>query len=186
MFALSSFMLMAGCGGSGDSQASSDSTDTPSATESDQPAPFTKAITKALIADLLQRGDALYDQVSVLPDNTPSTLLAADELVGGEQGLIGSFYVKDRAYQADLPKANLNKDSQDLVTAAGDLAEFETFAYSTAVAVASCNEHDARLNLKVGKAFLDEAHRDFHGAESENWEPPDITSEVTNATQCSE
>ena len=185
-FALSSLMLLPGCGGSSDSQTSSESTEAPSAAETDQPEPYTKHISKALIADLLQRGDALYDEVSVLPDNTPSTSLGADELVGGEQGPIGSFYAKDRAYQADLPKANLTKDPQYLVTAAGDLAEFETFAYSAAVAVASCNEHDARLNLKVAKAFLDEAHRDFHGTESENWEAPDVTNEETNATQCSE
>lgn len=158
----------AGCDSS-DSQNSSNTVDaSPSADQTDQgdqPAPYTKSITKSLIAELLQRGDELYGEVRQLPDDTPSTSMGAAQLVNGDQGPIGSFYAKDRAYQADLPKANLRKDPADLVSAAGDLAEFETFAYSTAAAVASCNEHDARLNLKVAKEFLDEAHRDFswHG-----------------------
>lgn len=182
-------VMLTGCG-SDDSQSSSQSTSSQSSDEgaaaqqTDGPAPYTQPISKTRIVDLLQRGDALYDEVSVLPDNTPTTELGADEAVGGDQGPIGSFYAKDRAFQADLPKANLQKDDPDLVKTAGDLAEFETFAYSAAVAVAFCNESDARLNLKVAKAYLDEAHRDFHGAGSDDWEPPDITNEETNSTNC--
>jgi hypothetical protein len=186
---LVSLVCAGGCD-SNDSQNSSGTTEaSPNADQPDQtdpPAPYTKPITKSLIADLLKRGDGLYDEVSLLPDETPSSSLGAAQLVNGDQGPIGAFYAKDRAYQADLPKANLGTDPADLVAAAGDLAEFETFAYSTAVAVASCNEHDARLNLRVAKAYLDEAHLDFHGTESQDWSPPDISGEVTEASQCSE
>jgi hypothetical protein len=113
--------------------------------------------------------------------------MAAASLVDGDQGPIGSWYSRDRKYQDDLPKLNLNVDSHDLVATVGDLAEFEQFAYSAVVAVsASCNESDARLNLKVAHAFLDEAHRDFHGEGSDDWNPPDITNEETGSNECSD
>jgi len=112
--------------------------------------------------------------------------MEAATLVSGDTGPIGSWYSRDHKYQADLPVSNLNRDSPALMAAAGDLAEFEEFAYSAVVAVASCNESDARLNLKVAKAFLDEAHKDFHGQGSADWNPPDITSEETGKSECSD
>jgi hypothetical protein len=145
------------------------------------------SLTRAEVADLLQRADDLLADADNFPDNTPNTTMAAASLVDGDQGPIGSWYVRDRKYQADLPKLDLNRAPHDLVATVGDLSEFEQFAYSAVVAVAgSCNENDARLNLKVAHAFLDEAHRDFHGEGSDDWSPPDITNEETGANQCSD
>ncbi len=174
--------------GDGDQSSSSkaSATDSPASDDAstDGPAPNTKPLTKESIARLLRRGDDLYEEVSALPDNVPTTQMGASELVNGDQGPIGSFYAKDRAFQGDIPKANLAKDPANLINADGNLAEFETFAYSTASAVASCNGADARRDLKVAKAYLDEAHRDYEGTASENWEPPSTADDDTNSEDC--
>jgi hypothetical protein len=56
------------------------------------------------------------------------------------------------------------------------LVGVEVFLYGDVVAsVTECNEHDARLNLHVARAILDETARELRGQVSGDWSPPEIT-----------
>ena len=101
-----------------------ETTATPKPTPKPTPRALVSSLTRAAIADMLQRGDDLLAEASGFADNTPSTAIEAGSLVGGESGPIGSWYVRDRKYQSDLPKLNLNRDPHDLVVAVSDLARF--------------------------------------------------------------
>lgn len=90
-------------------------------------------------------------------------------------------------YHIGVYHCNGNAGGAGSPNACDDLTEAEEFEYGAiAAAVASCNGHDARLNLKVARAFLDEVQRDLAGTSKDGWNLPDITNEVSGANECSE
>jgi hypothetical protein len=53
-------------------------------------------LTRAEVADLLQRADDLLADADNFPNNMPTTTMEAASLVGGDRGPIGSWYARDR------------------------------------------------------------------------------------------
>jgi len=45
-------------------------------------------------------------------------------------------------------------------------------------------ENESELNLKVARAFLDQVPLDLAGRENPDWNPPDITNEQTDSSEC--
>ena len=162
--------------------------DTSSATES-QPTPTPEAAQQNNerepdVAALDERAEDQYQRANNIVRNTPPDSMAAAQMVGGSGGPGGKFYDRDRALQSAI-KCNAPEMNSSHRAACLDLAEAEEFEYSAvAEALASCNEHDARLNLGVARAFLNEVKRDLAGSNSSNWSPPDITNEVNGKDQC--
>jgi hypothetical protein len=141
---------------------------------------------RAQTAALLEAADDLLATATQIAADTPQTSLEGAAMVGGDQGIAGQFYARDHAFQATLDGQKLglimDPSSQSAVL---NLLQAESFLYAAVVAtVASCNAHDAQLNLKVARADIAEAHRDFHGNISDSFEPPDITSEESGSIQC--
>jgi len=136
------------------------------------------------VAALYQRGEDQYQRAASIVANTPSNATTAAEMVGGSEGPGGQFYDRDRAFQLAIICNGPDMTSTHRV-ACLDLAEAEEFEYSAVEAsLAACNEQDARLNLGVARAFLNEAKRDLAGSGSSDWSPPDITNEVDGTDRC--
>jgi hypothetical protein len=138
-------------------------------------------------AALLATADDLLATATAISENTPSTSIDAAGMVNGDQGVAGRFYARDRKFQDDLRNLSpgLIKDDKSR-SAVLDLTQAETFLYSAVQdAVASCNKHDARLDLKVARADILEAHRDFNGTgRGSDFQPPEI--ETNGDTLCRE
>ncbi len=86
-------------------------------------------------------------------------------MVGGSTGPAGKWYDDDRAFQSHLQSQKVVGGADgDATRSSLDLSEVETFAYSAvADAVASCDQYDANLNLKVARAFLSQSRRELAG-----------------------
>jgi len=181
--------LAVGCGSSSSSDDSASSSTSPSAsavalaTAEPATAAPQRVDPKTLVRELQHRAEAQYEAAAAIVEQTPATEMQAAQLTG-EQG--GLFYDEDRSLQADI-KCSVGSMGPKEVSACEDLAEAEAFEYSAvAAALGTCNEHDARLNLKVARAFLDEVVRDLRGTNREGWSPPDITSDTSDQTKCME
>ena len=136
---------------------------------------------KNRVATFLERADQLYSDASaIIAAGVPATETAVAEKVAPGSDY-SDFQDADRKFQSDV--RNVPRYSP-LEAVYDNLAEFEEFAWSGVYALASCNGDDAHLNMMVAKAFLDEAHRNYHGIYDDNWTPPDITEKVTNKDDC--
>ena len=173
-----------GCSQSSDQSDDQQSSSTPTMTS--QPTTVHEAVTPRLdVVSLEVRAEDQYQRADSIVNDTPSSATAAAEMVGGSDGLGGQFYDRDRALQSSINCVGLTSSNRRV--ACGDLAEAEEFEYSAVEAsLAACNEHDARLNLRVARAFLDEVRRDLNGSSSTDWSPPDITNEVQDSNNCGE
>ncbi|GAC1401648.1 MAG: hypothetical protein NVSMB64_00140 [Candidatus Velthaea sp.] len=57
----------------------------------------------------------------------------------------------------------------------------DTFLFDAVVSsISQCNASDARLNLKVARAILDEGHRAVAGHSREGFSPPQIVEDGKN------
>ena len=149
------------------------------------PTPFpVSAESKAKAAAFLARADRLYSGAqAIIGSGVPTDRTAVAEKVA--PGTAYSDYQEAyRTFQSDVQDAPRSQDSMEYVY--DNLAEFEEFAWSGVFALASCNGDDAHLNIMVAKAFLDEAHKSYHGASNNNWSPPDITDKVTDKDDCTD
>jgi hypothetical protein len=137
------------------------------------------------VAALLHTADALLETAAEIHRMTPHTEAEVDALFGGGQGVAPTFYNADRAFQASLHRAPVRMENRGYESAVLNLSQAETFLHSAAAdAVASCNEHDSGEDLRVARADIAEAHRNFAGRINEDFAPPDITNEVSGGNEC--
>ena len=152
--------------------------------EAIEPTPNNRKEERAIeerVRQLTLTGEKLYQEAAGIVANTPTTSSEGAELVGS--GAAGKFYSEDRDFQSAI--GNVPQIQGNVGLASAYLAEVETFLYTSVVAsVASCNQHDAELNLKVARAFLDEVHRDLKGTPVADWTAPDISNEENNNSEC--
>ncbi len=74
--------------------------------------------------------------------------------------------------------------ASDATGPASTLVGVDPFLYgAAAAAVGQFNRHDAKENLRVAKAILDETSRELHGQGIPNWSPPEINE--SNNSECS-
>ncbi len=148
--------------------ADAESTDAPGAT--DTPEPPRRCASRAILQTDLSRAAALVDEAASIVSQTPTTQMEASALTGN---FGRPFYDHDRAFQDEVSHYKISPECAAPETVA-DLASVETFSYhAVADTLATCNGADGRGNLRVARAFLQEAQRDFAGTAKDSWEPPE-------------
>jgi len=122
----------------------------------------------------LIEGESLYSQATRIVAATPSTAGAGAGLAN-PNNLGGRFYERERKFQEAMrvnPSKLKNDQAIDIYLAIGVL---DTFLFDAVVAsISQCNTHDARLDLKVARALLDEGRRLAAGGARREFTPPEI------------
>ena len=124
----------------------------------------------------LIEGESLYSQATRIVAATPSTAGAgAGAGLANPNNLGGRFYERERKFQEAMrvnPSKLKNDQAIDIYLAIGVL---DTFLFDAVVAsISQCNTHDARLDLKVARALLDEGRRLAAGGVRREFTPPEI------------
>ena len=114
----------------------------------------------------LIEGESLYSQ---------ATRIVAATGLANPNNLGGRFYERERKFQEAMrvnPSKLKNDQAIDIYLAIGVL---DTFLFDAVVAsISQCNTHDARLDLKVARALLDEGRRLAAGGVRREFTPPEI------------
>jgi hypothetical protein len=146
------------------------------------------ALTRSQVESELETAESLLSQAEAFARNASSNQNATQ------------WYEDDRAFQADLDRIarQINvrlartpfdsRTSWDAVSfdVVHNLLQSEAFLFGAVQdAVAACNEGSANENLRVARADIKEARRDFNRStpDPEGWEPPEVNPSGENLCQ---
>ncbi|GAC1407927.1 MAG: hypothetical protein NVSMB64_15430 [Candidatus Velthaea sp.] len=130
----------------------------------------------------VSEAEELYSEASQIVAKTPSTSMGA-AILANPHNDGGRFYKRERAFQASMsrnPGKIKDDHARDVYFTIGNI---DSFLYgAVAASLGNCNAHDARLNLKVARAILDEGRRALASHSRDGFEPPQIEEE--GASHC--